>query len=55
MATANAGRAAMGVSQAPAFRAPLRRNRLAVSGQGRGEQEPEARAQLLRSDARSQI
>jgi hypothetical protein len=43
MATASAGRAAKGASQAPArSRAPLQRDRLAVGWQGRGEGEPKA-------------
>jgi hypothetical protein len=56
MATASAGRADKGSSQGShAFRAPLQRARLAVSGQGRGEERPKARqpsscAQKARSD-----
>ena len=41
MATAGAGRAAKGSSQASrAFRAPSQRARLAVGGRGRGEDKP---------------
>jgi hypothetical protein len=43
MATASAGRADKGLSRGSrAFRAPLRRDRLAVCGQGRGEAKPRA-------------
>src|ERR1700727_486048 len=44
MATASAGRADKGSSRGSrAFRAPLQRDRLAVGGQGRGEEKPKAR------------
>src|SRR6202453_4806581 len=44
MATASAGRADKGSSRGSrAFRAPLQRDRLAVDGQGRGEEKPKAR------------
>ena len=44
MATASAGRADKGSSRGSrAFRAPLQRARLAVGGQGRGEEKPKAR------------
>jgi hypothetical protein len=44
MATASAGRADKGSSRGSrAFRAPLHCARLAVGGQGRGEEEPKAR------------
>jgi hypothetical protein len=43
MATASAGRADKGSSLGSrAFRAPLQRDRLAVDGQGRGEEKPKA-------------
>jgi hypothetical protein len=44
MATASAGRAAKGSSRGSrAFRAPLQHARLAVRGEGRGEEKPKAR------------
>ena len=44
MATASADRADKGSSRGSrAFRAPLQRDRLAVGGQGRGEEKPKAR------------
>src|ERR1700677_830224 len=44
MATASAGRADKGSSRGSrAFRAPLQHDRLAVGGQGRGEEKPKAR------------
>src|ERR1700729_3201217 len=44
MATASAGRADKGSSRGSrAFRAPLQRARLALGGQGRGEEKPKAR------------
>ena len=44
MATASAGRARQGfVAGSRAFRAPLQHDRLAVGGQGRGEEKPKAR------------
>ena len=44
MATASAGRADKGSSRGSrAFRAPLQHDRLAVRGQGRGEERPKAR------------
>ena len=46
MATASTGRADKGSSRGSrAFRAPLQRDRLAVDGQGRGEEKPEADSQ----------
>jgi hypothetical protein len=43
MATASAGRAARGCREAPARPRALRRDRLAVCGQGRGEAKPRAK------------
>jgi hypothetical protein len=55
MATAIVGSADKGSSRGSrAFRAPLQRDRLAVGGQGRGEDKPKTKQpELLRSNARS--
>ena len=54
MATASADRADKGSSRGTrAFRTPLQRGRLAVDGQGRGEEDPRPDSRAPRSNARS--
>ena len=56
MTTASAGRADKGSSRGSrAFRAPLQRGRLAVAGQGRGEEKPrpDSRAPALKRKERT--